>query len=392
MADMDSLSAAVAGLDLKISAIGSDIRAARIEVEQTKRIAEQTLREQERLNQQVAATRQQLSQLQSEQNAQRIELLKRLDHLGTELSANTVILQRQQGQLGELIAAQKEEAARRHLEHEKASFVIGLAALLDVIDDRVVLFLFATEALDACKSRDITPHAFMGAADQQTISATLRAFESALQSVSEGDRAEAIRFRKLRALRSDIEERWANYRSSFHKDDLERAAYVSQLERHRIAISELENPEEHNAARARQRRCTGAAVLGILFAVLGAATGGALDPQLAFIALLSLPAFIVWWLNSDAYRRQRLKKHKRALGDVNAAFEKLAGISADRLPQIRDDCSRLQARFADVNLPAPKSEETQDPMSALDILLNAIRQADATWRQQHADVRLLLAN
>jgi chromosome segregation ATPase len=103
-------------------------------------------------------------------------------------------------QLATLLAAKKEDAARRSLEQARADFLVETKMLLASSHDAPVRYLLSGATLDALRTRNIGVDAFSSLTDKQTISDIIVSLNAARDSATEGDRQEAARFEELRRL------------------------------------------------------------------------------------------------------------------------------------------------------------------------------------------------
>jgi hypothetical protein len=153
---------------------------------------------------QIGSLRQELAHLSQAEQARSAEITKRIKELESSVANNTALLAAQTGLLQQLVSAQKEEAARRQLEREKAQFVVRIAALLDTFKDGAVRYLFATKAIEACAARNIKSDSFESLADQKVASEVLNTLATVKLRAIAADRIEAEHFCELTDLRRDI--------------------------------------------------------------------------------------------------------------------------------------------------------------------------------------------
>ncbi len=244
MSDNEDLSGAIQALVTRSNTLETAINSARAEVAGANRKIDDLQRTQEKTRTELTGVQTQLGQLREDQQALRQELTKRMQGLESALASNTAVLQAQQAQLASLLSAQREEAARRQLESEQATFLSHVNRLLSRADDGVVRLLIAQRALEACKQRQISGNTFTGLADKSMAEEILSRLATIAEGATDAERAEATWYGKMRALHIELQQRLESYRASTARHEQERAELIAKQQFRQSQIAELKNQTE----------------------------------------------------------------------------------------------------------------------------------------------------
>jgi hypothetical protein len=182
----------------------------------------------------------QLGQLGLEQAALRQELTARMQQLESALASNTQALQSQQALLSSILAAQKEETARRTLEAEKSAFLNRVSTLLSATDDRVVRLLIAQRAKQVCEAREVSSSSFTGLADKTVADSIVARFAAIDAEATDQDRAEAVRYEDTRSLDRELQSQVESHRAAVARNDARRRELLGKQSYRRVRIEGLQ--------------------------------------------------------------------------------------------------------------------------------------------------------
>ena len=149
------------------------------------------------------------------------------------------------------MSAQREEAARRQLESEQATFLSIVNSLLSRADDGVVRLLIAQRALEACKQRQISGSTFTGLADKSMAEEILSRLATIAEGATDAERAEATWYGKMRALHIELRQHLESYRASTARHEQERAELVAKQQFRQSRIAELKSETESDSKSAK---------------------------------------------------------------------------------------------------------------------------------------------
>jgi hypothetical protein len=381
-------------LDLRVSAIEGEIKFARDEIAKARHAVDTTVADRQKIETELDGVHNRLSQLQAGQDALRGELNGRLDALEKSLEERTILLDSQQQQLRALLAAQKEETARKRLEHEKGQFMVALGVLSGRFQDGAVRYVFATVALDACAARRLGPQSFQTVTDQKTAADLLVALDNAKRSVAAADQAQGENFIKLRALGAEI--------VALHRTHLEQGSQASQertaLETKRrsleTTIGQLTTPEQPSASKTRRLTQVISAIIGLVLLGL-AAIFGLLGSDRWLVALVclvvGLVAIIVSWRSSDAGRGWRLGRAQMHLQKAIADLGRLDAAAGERERAARASIDSFAVGLRSLGVAVP-ALPVDAPAKALEALIVAAQGGDTLWRSHHPEARLLFGS
>jgi hypothetical protein len=285
-----------------VSAIEGEIKSAGDEIAKAKHAVDTTVADRQKIETELDGVHNRLSQLQAGQDSLRGELSGRLDALEKSLEERTILLDSQQQQLRTLLAAQKEETARKRLEHEKGQFMVALGALSGRIQDGAVRYVFATVALDACAARRLGPESFQTVTDQKTAADLLVALDNAKRSVAAADQAQGENFIKLRALGAEIVARHRTYLEQGSQASQERTALETKRRSLETTIGQLTTPEQPSTSKTRRLTQVISAIIGVVMLAL-AAIFGLLSSDRWLVALICLVVGLVAIIVSAAATR-----------------------------------------------------------------------------------------
>ncbi|MGP0094981.1 MAG: hypothetical protein ACLPKB_34260 [Xanthobacteraceae bacterium] len=381
MTDGTNLQGLTAGLESGIKTIQQEIKDAHEEVERAKQNIANISREQERLSSELGAARTQLSGLDEGQEALRAELAKRIDELTRKTAEKAQELIALESHLRTLLSLQKEERAERHLEREKGQFVLQSARLLDGIHDGPVRFLFATAALDVCRAHDIASEKFQGVADQKTVADALDVLTAAKQSASDADRAEAERFQNMRAMVREITDRRDGYLSRKQADERTQTSLVAERQSEAEIVARGSIPEEPTHQQRRR-------IYRIAFAAAGFASVIACLYSWVFL-IPAACAFLVSWLNTDAYRSQQSARHRKKLQTLDVQIEQIKAAIVTREHEVKSLVSTCGERLARIDIALPQLSPGMMPADTLQALIGAAKEAETGWRAQHVASQIL---
>jgi hypothetical protein len=188
----------------------------------------------------LAGVQSQLGQLGLEQAGLRQELTARMQQLESALASNTQALQSQQALLSSILAAQKEETARRTLEAEKSAFLNRVSTLLSATDDRVVRLLIAQRAKQVCEAREISSSSFTGLADKTAADGILARFTAINTEATDQDRAEAVRYEDTRTLDRELRSQVESHRAAVARNDDRRRELLGKQSYRQGRIDDLQ--------------------------------------------------------------------------------------------------------------------------------------------------------
>ena len=155
--EIGSLGNLISALAAKTDAIGRAVQSNRAEVQATRFEVEKVQSLQYQTNQQIYSVQKQIAELAEGQTAKLEQLQSQLHVLQAQLASHNRLLAVFGSQLQTLLAANREEAALKRIETEKSLFLIKVRQAVAGIADSVIKYLFATRALEACSSRQISP-------------------------------------------------------------------------------------------------------------------------------------------------------------------------------------------------------------------------------------------
>jgi hypothetical protein len=381
-------------LDLRVSAIEGEIKSARDELAHAKHAVDTTVADRQKIETELDGIRNRLSQLQEGQNSLRGELSARLDALEKSLAERAMVLDSQEQHLRTLLAAQKEETARKRLEHEKGQFMVALGALIGRIQDGAVRYVFAAMALDACAARHIGPQSFQTVTDQKTAADLLVALDNARRSVGAADQAQGENYIKLRALGAEIVGRHRTYLEQGGQASQARTVLETKRRSLETMIGQLTAPEQPTTAKTRRLTQVISGVIGVVMLVLAAVVGSSgSDRWLAALIclVLALVAIIVSWRSSDAGRGWRLRRAQMHLQQTIADLGRLDAAAGEREKAARASIESFTGglRSLEVAVPALPAE---DSAKALEALIVAAQGGAMLWRSHHPEARLLFGS
>jgi hypothetical protein len=344
----ENLAAATALLADKVSVVEGAIRAARSEISTANGKIDELQRAQQKTRSDLAGVQGQLGQLGLEQAALRPELTARMQELEGALAGNTQALQSQQALLSSILAAQKEEAARRTLEAEKSAFLNRVSTLLSATDDRIVRLLIAQRAKQVCEAREISSGSFTGLADKAVADSILARLAAIDAEATDQDRAEAVRYEDMRTLDRDLQSQLASHRAAVARNDDRRRELLGKQSYRRGRIDNLQKRNQE---------------------------AGQSEQFLAAIGTFFRSLAIAWhklWLD-------------RSTTLLAEAAAEEARIEQTARATIRSTTERLRALGC-----GPQDADTDAPVApALQNLSRMASDLHAQWLAQHPEVRLL---
>ena len=200
MANGANFNGLLSKLDARQNALSTDLNNAQAEIVRARQAVSDLEGAISRQTQTIAGINHELQLAASQPPPTRAPIESRLQAAQAQQDQLTKQLDQARGQLATVLAAKKEDAARRSLEQARADFLIETKMLLASSHDTAVRYLLAGTALDALRNRNIGVDAFSSLADKQTVSDILVSLNDARDNAAEGDRREASRFEELRRL------------------------------------------------------------------------------------------------------------------------------------------------------------------------------------------------
>lgn len=191
-------------LDARQSTLSTDLNNARAEIARAQQAASNLEGAISRQTQIVAQVNHELQLAASEPPPTRASIETRLQAARTQQDQLTKQFDQARGQLSAVLAAKKEDTARRSLEQARADFLVETKMLLASSHDPAVRHLLADATLDALRTRNIGVDAFSSLTDKQTVSDIVVNLNDVRDGAAEGDRQEAARFEELRRLVNDV--------------------------------------------------------------------------------------------------------------------------------------------------------------------------------------------
>jgi hypothetical protein len=230
------------------------------------------------------------------------------------------------------------------------------------IADRVIKYHFATRALEACSSRQISPEAFRDAANQIVVADIIAELRGMMDAASDSDRLEAALYDKIEKLAQELDVR---YHAASRQE--------SELPSLQAELSMLQAQSGDLAKKAKRQRDWFRA--GVVLTLIAIVFGMFFWPLLS----ISIPLLVANWGSQAGMLLQKKKEleyqikqyQTAAVADaesVSTYLERLAMVGAGR-PHLAKDIATIG--LDDLN-------------SAASDRLNA-------WIARHADAKYLIA-
>jgi hypothetical protein len=348
MSDGEDLSGAIRSLMDRSNSLETAIKTARAEVSDANRKIDDLQRSQQKTRADLAAVQARLGQLGQDQHTLRQELAERTKALESALASDTAALQAQQAQLSRILSAQKEETSRRQLESERATFLSRVSGLLSRTQDGVVRLLVAERALEACQRHQIVASSFAGLADKTAAEEILSRLASIKERATDGERAEAIWYTKMRGLNGEIAQTLQNYRASAARHEQERGQLIAKQQFRQARIDELKRQSEND-----KKSWAPVAFVGTVYRRL-----------------------------ASGWHAHWLERSSAQLVEADAAMARTEQ-TAKEFIRVNGEILRSLLRIPldiDVSLPV---------VATLETLLGVAKEQEMRWRTDHGEIRLL---
>jgi chromosome segregation ATPase len=357
MTNAANLSGLLSKLDARQNALSTDIANAQAEVARAQKAVSDLEGTISRLTQTIAEANRELQFAANQPPTTRAPIETRLNTARAQLNQETKELDKARGQLATVLAAKKEDNARRSLEQARADFLIETKMLLASSHDAAVRYLLAVAALDALRNRNIAVSAFGSLTDKQTASDIIASLNVARDSAAEGDRQEATRFEELRRLVDGVTNSQTEFLAAVDDAQQQSVDLAAKRDDLQKQIAEL---QAASAASEAERKKRGSSV----FAWFGNAASAV----------------------GDKFRGMKLSSRTSDLDSTIEKLEKLETEAPHRMQVAQENAKQYADRLARVEFgpETPTSPaNSKDPYAAVAERARAYLQR---WVQAHLEI------
>jgi chromosome segregation ATPase len=269
MANGANFNALLSKLDAQQRGLSTAINNAKTEVAAAQQAVTDLESAISRQTQSIGQIKHELQVAPSEPPTLRAQIETRLQAAQAQQDQSTKQLDQARAQLTSVLAARKEEAARRSLEQAHADFLVETKMLLASSHDMAVHYLLAGAVLDALRTRNIGVDAFSSLADKQTVSDIVISLNAVRDGTAEADRQEAARFEELRRLTNGVTNSQSEFLATVKDAQKKSADLAAQCDDLRKQIAELQAALAASEAERNKRGSGLFARIGNAFSAVG---------------------------------------------------------------------------------------------------------------------------